>query len=496
VLTRPDNPIHYGKESVDPLHMLIRSVRAVIVAVLVVLLGPALSAEPMEHVEARLQADLAVVKAFRPAYPFWRHIFTITDGRIAFGSAKDGRLIVTFPAKGDWSNGALWTDPSLAPSVSGVTWPTRLDDRRDLAARRLEPVAGPLLHNPTRGLFLLPNVPKYGPFLEEWGRIYERFGVPADIGLAQAILESGLNGTARSRANALGLCQWLRRNWQALNRLSPETIEAYNQTTQAPYCAAYLSILATMYGSFIPALSEHHSGGVNVGRTLINGERLGGTTTAEQYLMGSQFARDLRTVDLRHYRDLYRTYGIRSFRYAEMVFGNTINVQQIRSDVRQERIHAMRTPRAIPMGEITRRTTLTAAEVQRFNPALTRQVPARSNLYLPTRVPEFGSDVSFWHRPPTADYATALDDFVKLEAGVQRWHEASFEPELQRFRRRFEATGTEEGRVMATMLAYVIGDLRTSRRAAILDDFRNSGQILKLFQQGVAELTNVLAGSR
>jgi hypothetical protein len=476
--------------------MLSRSLRLAVTAVIVVLFGPFVSAEPMEHVEARLQADIEVVKAFRPAYPFWRHIFTITDGRIAFGSARDGRLIVTFPTKGDWSNGAMWTDPSLASSVSGVTWPTRLDDRRDLAVRNLEPVTGPLLHNPTRGLFLLPNVPKYGPFLEEWGRIYERFGVPADIGLAQAILESGLNGTARSRANALGLCQFLRRNWQTLNRLSPETIEAYNQTTQAPYCAAYLSILATMYGSFIPALSEHHSGGVNVGRTLINGERLGGATTAEQYLMGSQFARDLRSVALQQYRDLYRTYGVRSFRYAEMVFGNTINVQQIRSDVTQERIYAMRTRRAIPMGEITRRTTLTAAEVQRFNPALRRQVPAKGTLYLPKPVPEFGADVTFWHRPAGSDYAAALDEFLKLEAGVQRWHEASFEPELQRFRRRFEATGTEEGRVMATMLAYVIGDLRTSRRAAILDDFRSSGRILELFQQGVAELAAALSSGQ
>jgi len=475
--------------------MLSRSLRASVVVVLVVLLGPTLSAEPMARVEARLQADLEIVKALRPAYPFWRHIFTITDGRIAFGSAKDGRLIVTFPSKGDWSKDAVWTDPAPAPVVSALSWPTRLDDRRDLAVRRLEPVTGPLVHNPTRGLFLLPNVPRYGPFLEEWGRIYERFGVPADIGLAQAILESGLNGTARSRANALGLCQFLRRNWQALNRLSPETIEAYNQTTQAPYCAAYLSILATMYGSFIPALSEHHSGGVNVGRTLINGERLGGATVAEQYLMGSQFARDLRSVALREYRDLYRTYGIRSFRYAEMVFGNTLNVQQIRADVTQERIHAMRTRRAIPMGEITRRTKLTATEVQRFNPALLRQVPAQGTLYLPMRVPEFGADVTFWHRPAAADYTAVLDEFLALESGVQRWHEASFEPELQRFRRRFEATGTVEGRVMATTLAYVIGDLRTSRRAAILDDFRHSGRILELFQRGVAELAATI-GSR
>ena len=104
-----------------------------------------------------------------------------------------------------------------------------------------EPEVGSLVHNPTRGQFLLPNVPDYGPFLDEWSLIYERFGVPAEIGLAQAILESGLKGTARSRANALGLCQWLRRNWQYLDRLSPAVIEAYNQTTQAPYCAAYLS---------------------------------------------------------------------------------------------------------------------------------------------------------------------------------------------------------------------------------------------------------------
>ena len=93
----------------------------------------------------------------------------------------------------------------------------------------------------------MPNVPLYGPFVKEWGAIYERFGVPADIGLAQAVLESGFDGTARSKANALGLCQWLRRNWQVLDDLSPVKIEAYNQTTQAPYCAAYLSILSTMY---------------------------------------------------------------------------------------------------------------------------------------------------------------------------------------------------------------------------------------------------------
>ena len=461
-----------------------------------VLLGPQLAAEPHTYVDARLQADLEVVKTFRPAYPFWQHIFTIPDGRIAFGSEQDGRLLVTFPSRGNWAHDAEWEDPGLAAYLAGTVWPTRLDDRRDLVVRRLTPSLGPLVHNPTRGQFLMPNVPRYGPFLQEWSLIYERFGVPAEVGLSQAILESGLNGTARSRANALGLCQWLRRNWQYLDSLTPAVIEAYNQTTQAPYCAAYLSILATMYGSFIPALSEHHSGGVNVGRTVINGERLGGVTAGEQYLIGSKFAHDLRAVDLRRYRDLYRTYGPRSFRYAEMVFGNTINVRRILNDVPQERVFAMRASRPIPVGEITRRTHLTAAEVQRFNPALTRQVPAKGTVYLPKLVPEFGADVSFWHRPPSAAYTAALDAFLQLDGGSQRWHEVSFEQVLQEHRRRFEATGTEEGVVMASTLAYVISDLRTSRRAAILDDFRTNGKILELFKQGVAELSATITASR
>ncbi len=41
---------------------------------------------------------------------------------------------------------------------------------------------------------------------------------------------------------------------------------------------------------------------------------------------------------------------------------------------------------------------------------------------------------------------------------------------------------------MATTLALVIWNLRSSRRAAILDEFRSSNRILRLFQQGLKGL--------
>ena len=331
---------------------------------------------------------------------------------------------------------------------------------------------------------------RYGSFLQEWASIYERVGVPAELGLAQAIIESGLSGTRRSEARAVGFCQWLPANWKRLNKLAPAVIEGTNQTTQAPYCAAYLSVLATKYGSFIPALSDHHSGGVNVGRVLINGERLGGTNTREQYLLGSQLSRDLRRIDLYGFRDLYRTYGPRSYLYSEMVFGNMSTVRELIASTKQTPIFAMRLPRATTLSEIVRQTRLSAEEIRRFNPGLIKRVPAQANLYRPSYVRAFGPDVSFWHRLPNAKYTAALTDFLALNVAPERWDDGSLVPVLRGFERRFRETKSEEGTVMATVLAFVIDDAESSGRREILAAFRADENIHSLFDQALLQRVN------
>jgi hypothetical protein len=439
------------------------------------------------YTRARGQDDVTALEGFRPGFAFWQHIFTIPDGSIAYGSAQNGRLLAVFPVRGDWTRDGVWSDAQLARLVNGERLPSNLDDRRDRVAELLEPVTGPLLHNATRGQFLAPSARRYAGFLGEWGAIYERFGVPAEIGLAQALIESGFAGTRRSEARAVGFCQWLERAWKRLNTLDPHVIEAHNQTTQAAYCAAYLTILATKYGSFIPALSEHHAGGANVGRLLINGERLGGEDTREQYFLGSDLVRDLRVIAPRQYSDLYRTYGPRSYRYAEMVFGNTPNVARLMESTRQEKIYAMRVPRALSLSDIVRRTKLSADEVKRYNPALVRQVPKGAALYLPTYVQEFGPDISYWHRPASPAFAGVLNDFVRIEEAPERWDSPAFERVLRDFQRRFRDTKTEEGTVMATVLTYVIEDAATSGRREMLADFRTSDDVRRLFDRALVE---------
>jgi hypothetical protein len=425
---------------------------------------------------------------YRPGYSFWQHVFTLPDHSIAFGSAVDGRLLVTFPTKGNWTRQATWNDPELAHILDGQPLARKVSDRREQVAALLERAAGPVLNNSTRGDALLPNARRYGAFLAEWGAIYERFGVPADIGLAQVILESGLNGTRRSEANAVGFCQWLQRNWRRLNHFSPTPIEGKNQTTQAPYCAAYLSVLATKYGSFIPALSEHNAGGTNVGRTLINGEHLGAEDVRARYFLGSKLARDLRALPGNDYESVHRTYGPRSYFYAEMVFGNTFIVRKLMASTAQTAIQAMRTPRAISMAEIVRRTGLPVDEVRRFNPALVDRVPAQALLYLPRYVSDFGPDVAFWRRPANPSYLAVLNDFMRLDAGPERWDDPAFAPVLSDFTRRFRETNTEEGAVMETALTYAMDQAYTSSRRALLSDFRGNHDVRRLIERGVLTL--------
>jgi hypothetical protein len=450
--------------------------------------APHAPSAPENPVDARRRADFAAMRAFRPGYAFWQNIFTIPDGSIAFGSAVDGRLLATFPAKGDWMRKAMWADPAIAGILDGQQLARKLRERREQVALLLERAAGPVVHNSTRGDALLMNAGPYGSFLEEWGAIYERFGVPAEIGLAQVIFESGLNGTRRSEANAVGFCQWLQRNWKRLNHFSPTPIEGRNQTTQAPYCAAYLSVLATKYGSFIPALSEHNAGGTNVGRTLITGEHLGAGDVRERYFRGSKLARDLRALPGKEYEDVHKSYGPRSYLYAEMVFGNTFNVNRLVASTPQTPINAMRTPRSISLAEIVKRTGLPADELRRFNPGLVDRVPAQGAIYLPHYVSEFGPDVAFWHRPPSPSYAAVLGDFMRLESGPERWDDPAFAPVLRDFKRRFRETSTEEGGVMETVLAYAMDQAYASSRRALLSEYRNSEKVRSLIERGVLEL--------
>jgi hypothetical protein len=450
--------------------------------------SPAQVRHAADYVAARRRDDFAAMQTFRPGYAFWHHDFILPDHPIANGTGVAGRLHAIFPTKGVWTRDAMWPDPSLTHLLESQRLARRLGERRDQVALLLERAVGPVLQNSTRGDALLPNARRYGRFLAEWGAIYERFGVPADIGLAQVILESGLNGTRRSEANAVGFCQWLRGNWRRLNYFSPTVIEGNNQTTQAPYCAAYLSILATKYGSFIPALSEHNAGGTNVGRMLINGEHLGAEDVRARYFLGSKLARDLRALAGKQYADVYRSYGPRSYLYAEMVFGNTFNIRNLMASTPQVPIYAMRTPRAISLAEIISRTDLSADEVRGFNPALVDRVPAQATLYLPSFVSEFGPDVAFWRRPPSPSYTAVLDDFMQLDAGPERWDDPAFAPVLAEFRRRFSETNTEEGVVMATVLAYAMDQAYTSSRRALLAEFRSSEQVRQLIERGVLEL--------
>src|SRR5262245_62950719 len=118
---------HLGLATIVPLTLLTAGIPAVTVWSVVtryanaqVAARAAAQSKTIESpVEVRRRADFAAMQTFRPGFEFWRHIFTLPDGSIAFGSAVDGRLLATFPAKGDWIRQAVWADPSLAHTLDG-----------------------------------------------------------------------------------------------------------------------------------------------------------------------------------------------------------------------------------------------------------------------------------------------------------------------------------------------------------------------------------------
>jgi hypothetical protein len=98
--------------------------------------------------------------------------------------------------------------------------------------------------------------------------------------------------------------------------------------------------------------------------------------------------------------------------------------------------------------------------------------------------------VSFWHEPPNAAYASALNDFLSLDASLDQWDDGSLVPTLRRFEKRFRDSKSEEGSVFATMLAFVIDETMTSGRRAILAEFRQDQEVRDLFDRGLLQRVN------
>ena len=65
------------------------------------------------------------------------------------------------------------------------------------------------------------------------------------------------------------------------------------------------------------------------------------------------------------------------------------------------KVYAMRMPRTQTLTANREPRPAVGEEVRRYNPALSRSVPANATLYLPKYIAAFGQDIAFWHRPPT-----------------------------------------------------------------------------------------------
>ncbi len=69
-------------------------------------------------------------------------------------------------------------------------------------------------------------------------------------------------------------------------------------------------------------------------------------TSGSRYFLGSKLAHDLRSLPGKEYEPVYRSYGLRSYLYSEMAFGNTFVVRRLTGTIPQAAIHAMRTSAA------------------------------------------------------------------------------------------------------------------------------------------------------
>ena len=64
----------------------------------------------------------------------------------------------------------------------------------------------------------------------------------------------------------------------------------------------------------------------------------GGHRRPRTIFLGSKLARDLWTLPGKDYEEVYKSYGPRSYLYAEMVFGNTFNVRNVIASMPQTSI--------------------------------------------------------------------------------------------------------------------------------------------------------------
>ena len=440
----------------------------------------------VDIVAARRRDDFVAMQTFRPGYPFWQHVFTLPDRLIAFGSTVDGRLRDLPRERGLDARGRV-ADPALARSW--VNARSQTGERREQVAMLLERAAGPVLHNSTRGDALLPNARRYGRFLAEWGAIYERFGVPADIGLAQVILESGLNGKRRSEANAVGFCQWLQEELEAAELLFTDTHRGA-EPDDAGSLLRRVSVRAghevrIVHSRAVRAQRRRHERGAHLDQRRAPWRR--GMSVPDIFWARSWpvTCAPCRGRIRGRLSELWSPFapvcgdGVRQYLHCQEPEG----VDAPGTDLRDANTAGDLACRDHDANGVYLRTRC-AGSIRHSSRGSRRRARCPFRTTSASLAPTWRSGV----RPPSAAYVAVLDDFMRLDAGPERWDDPAFAQVLADFKRRFRETNTEEGIVMETVLAYAMDQAYTSSRRALLSEFRSSGQVRRLIERGVLEL--------